>query len=189
MQRLVDVDLELAAVEPHGDRRVAAAQRERDRRAARAGARRLRLPDAALEDPRADRAGAGGHQNETFVRFGNCGSCSIAGPIAGRSSAASSSRSATRIAHCGLPMWTCWKRRPATSPVPSGPPDGKCVRAQPRAAHVDAAGRRAEDRRADLPRRGLDRELVLRRSSRRGAGTGSPRARRCPTARPPSRRG
>ena len=38
--------------------RVAAAQHERDRGAARAGARGLRLPHAALEDPRADRVRA-----------------------------------------------------------------------------------------------------------------------------------
>ena len=30
-----------------------------------------------------------------------------------------------RIAHCGLPIVTCWKRGPATSPVPSAPA-GKC---------------------------------------------------------------
>ena len=162
LQRLVDVDLELAAVERDGDRR-------RRRRAARTRPprRTRRCPTTASPPRRARRSGRGsrpapvGHQNETFVRLGNCGSCSIAGPIAGRSSASSSAAPATRIAHCGLPIGTCWKRRPATSPVPSGAAGREVLGAQPRAPHVDAARRRAEDRRADLAGRGLDRELVL----------------------------
>src|SRR5919206_3471288 len=60
-------------------------------------------------------AGSSSHQNETFVRLGNSSLRSICGPSAGRSSASSSPRSATWMAHCGLPIETCWKRRPATS--------------------------------------------------------------------------
>src|SRR5262245_4090857 len=52
---LADVDLELAAVEAHGHRGVAAAQDVGDRGAARAGPAGLGLPHAALEDPRTDR--------------------------------------------------------------------------------------------------------------------------------------
>ena len=81
VQRLVDVDLELAAVELHGDGRVAAAQREGD-----GGAARARCPTTASPPPRARRSGRGSCagpvavQNETFVRFGKRGSCSIGGP-------------------------------------------------------------------------------------------------------------
>ena len=49
------------------------------------------------------------------------------GPIAPRSR--SSSSSPTSIAHCGLPIETCWNahsRPPALSvPAPSSPPEGK----------------------------------------------------------------
>ncbi len=65
--------------------------------------------------------------NETFVRFGNSGLCSISGPI--RPTSSSSISSPTSIAHWGLPIETCWKRhsRPAALrvPAPSGPPEGK----------------------------------------------------------------
>jgi hypothetical protein len=67
--------------------------------------------------------------HETFVRFGKRAWRSIAGPIAGRSSSSSSSSEATRIAHCGLPIETCWKAqlRPSVSSVaaPSSGPPGK----------------------------------------------------------------
>ena len=55
----------------------------------------------------ADAASRAGANHDTFVRFGNRGACSIAGPIAGRSSASSSSTDPTAIAACGLPieMW------------------------------------------------------------------------------------
>ena len=59
------------------------------------------------------------HQKETLVRFGNRGSCSISGPIAGRSSRSSSSTVATRIAHCGLPTSIWRNAQPATAPVPT----------------------------------------------------------------------
>ena len=61
------------------------------------------------------------------MRFGNSSWPSISGPIAARSS--SSRPSSTTIAHCGLPIETCWKsqsRPPAVSvPLPSAPPEGK----------------------------------------------------------------
>ncbi len=66
-------------------------------------------------------------KKETLVRFGKSSWASIGGPISARSS--DSSPSPTSIAHCGLPIETCWKahsRPPALSvPTPSGPPDGK----------------------------------------------------------------
>ena len=69
-------------------------------------------------------SGASGHQKETFVRLGKRGSRSIGGPSAARSSAASSPSPSTRIAHCGLPIETCWNSRPAIVPVPSAAPPG-----------------------------------------------------------------
>ena len=51
----------------------------------------MRLPHAALEDPRADAVGASSVQNDTLVRLGNAASCSIGGPSSARSSASSSS--------------------------------------------------------------------------------------------------
>ena len=66
-------------------------------------------------------SGATSVHQETFVRLGNSGWCSIPGPIAGRSSAASASVSVTRIAVWGLPISTCWyaQRRPPASSSPS----------------------------------------------------------------------
>ena len=52
-------------------------------------------------------SGAISFQNETLVRLGKIGAFSISGPSVCRSSASGSS---TRIAHCGLPIATCWKR-------------------------------------------------------------------------------
>ena len=63
------------------------------------------------------------------MRFGNWSLRSISGPIASRSS--SSISSPTSIAHCGLPIETCWKShsRPPerTVPVPSSGPSGKSL--------------------------------------------------------------
>ena len=71
------------------------------------------------------------------------------------------SGSATRIAHCGLPIATCWKRKPVdSSPWPSAGLSGKLGEVRLRAAHVDRAGRRARDRRADLAGLRLDAERV-----------------------------
>jgi hypothetical protein len=71
--------------------------------------------------------GASRRQNDTFVRFGNSSFASIGGPYACRSSC-SSSPGSTSMAHCGLPIDTCWNRnsRPAlvSVPVPSSGPLG-----------------------------------------------------------------
>ena len=113
----------------HGHGRVAAAQHVRDRGAGRAGAGGERLADAALEDPRADavrrQLGVPGDVRAVGEQLAAPRS---RGPIAGRSSASSSSTESTRIAHCGLPIETCWKapqppRRPI-SPLPSSAPPG-----------------------------------------------------------------
>ena len=76
--------------------------------------------------------------------------------LAGRCASGSS----TRIAHCGLPIATCWKRWPATSPRAVGRAAGVVRRVQRGAAHVHAARRRAGDRRPDLARQRLDAERV-----------------------------
>ena len=69
-------------------------------------------------------------RKETLVRFGKSVEPSISGPTSSRSRSASSTGS-TRIAHCGLPIETCWNShsRPAerTVPRPSGPPEGKSL--------------------------------------------------------------
>ena len=192
VQRLVDADLELAAVERD-------ASRARRRRAARRRPRRRRrrCPTTASPPRRARRSARGSrpapvsHQNETLVRLGKRGSCSIAGPSAGEVERVElGSTSATRIAHCGLPIATCWKRA-------AGDLAGAVLAARRGSARTAAArgpcrrGRSSatEDRRADLARRASGSRTRPGRSSPRGAGRGSPRARRCPTARPPSRRG
>jgi hypothetical protein len=54
--------------------------------------------------------GARAHQNDTFVRLGNSAARSIGGPTAARSSASRVARSATWMAHWGLPIETCWNR-------------------------------------------------------------------------------
>ena len=103
------------------------------------------------------------YQNDVFVRLGNSGVVSIAGPIAGRSSASSSLAVSTRIAHCGLPIETCWKRQRAAGLDLAAAvvrAVREVLRPQARAAHVHAAGRLPRDRRADLARGGLDRERV-----------------------------
>jgi hypothetical protein len=70
-------------------------------------------------------------RKETLVRLGKSSWPSMPGPIAPRSSASSSST--TTIAHCGLPIETCWNahsRPPAISvPLPSAPPEGKSLEA------------------------------------------------------------
>ena len=90
------------------------------------------------------------------MRFGNSSWPSISGPIAPRSS--SSSPSPTTIAHCGLPIETCWKShsRPPALSVPLavlGPPEGKSLERGRGAAHLDRAGQLAGDRRRDRPGR------------------------------------
>ena len=79
-----------------------------DRGAGGAGAAGRGLPHPALEDPRADPAGP--QRPRTTRRW--CGSGTARGARSpGRSRAgrapSSSCSLATRIAHCGLPTWTC----------------------------------------------------------------------------------
>ena len=66
----------------------------------------------------------------TLVRLGKSSEASIPGPYRSRSRSSSSAASTT-IAHCGLPIETCWNshsRPPARSvPRPSGGPEGKSL--------------------------------------------------------------
>src|SRR5947209_7083533 len=65
IQLIVDLDLELTAVEADGHRRVSPAQDVGDGGTAGARARRQRLPHPALEDPRPDGVAArAGHRRE-----------------------------------------------------------------------------------------------------------------------------
>ena len=126
------------------------------------------VPRTASPPPRARRfAPARGHRRPPGRTTRWCGSGTArCARSAARSppGPGSSSPSSTRIAHCGLPMLTCWNSnsRPSavTVPRPSSPPDGKSGRAQPRAPHLHPARARGRDRRAHLAGRGLDRELV-----------------------------
>ena len=157
VQVLADLDLELAAVELHGHR----ASR---RRAARGRPRRRsrRCPRTASPPPRARRCARGsrrrlalGARTETFVRLGKSSWCSIGGPSALQVERLELVGSATSIAHCGLPIETCWKREARAGAIiaaPSaGPPGSR--RAAARAAHVHRAGGRPGDRRAGSRRR------------------------------------
>ena len=141
-----DLDLELAAVEAHGHRAVAAAQHVGDGGAARAGARGQRLPHPALEDPRADRArpssrveGDVGAVGEERGGARSAGRARVQVELLGPSS--------TRIAHCGLPIETCWKRHSRPSAARARRRRRRAARevarAQPRAAHVAPAGGRS----------------------------------------------
>src|SRR3954449_5492954 len=67
VQVVLDLDLERAAVEPHGHGAVAPAQDVGDGGAGRAGPRGHGPPHPALEDPRTDLAGAD-HRDERDVR-------------------------------------------------------------------------------------------------------------------------
>jgi hypothetical protein len=125
---LLHLDLEVAAVQADGDGRVAAAQHVRDRGAAGAGSRGQRLPAPRSKIRARMLPSASGAKKLTFVRRGKSGLCSICGPTAERSRASTSAGSASAMAHCGLPIETCWNRhvRPpeVSSPVPSGGPPG-----------------------------------------------------------------
>ena len=142
---------------------------------------RLRLPHAALEDPRADAVGRE-LGPERHVRA--VGEARRRARSAGRSRPGRAPRarraSATRIA-----LLRVADRDVLEAPARRSRPR----RSSARAAHVDAARVLAGDRRADLARGGLDRERARVGPAALGAGRGSPRARRCPTARPRSRRG
>ena len=142
-----DLDLELAAVQLDGHR----AARLRRSTAATA-APDAPVPEASVSPtPRSKirartRPSPSTRKNDTLVRFGNSSLCSIGGPIVARSS--SSRPSSTRIAHCGLPMLTCWNSN-------SRPSDDH------RAAAVLAPGR--EVRRAQAAR-GPSRPARARRT-------------------------
>ena len=129
----------------------------------------------------------------TLVRLGKIAACSIGGPDRCEVERVELVALATRIAHCGLPIVTCWKRHVAPVglelAVPVRRPAGKSPSAAARGPCRRVQVRRSRDRRADLARDGLDRERVRVGPAARGAGRGSPRARRCPTARPRSRPG
>ena len=101
-----------------------------------------------------------GHQNDTFVRCGNRGSCSIARADRGQVERVElgdvrDPDRALRVAHVDV-----LEAAPGDLARAVGAARRERVGPQPRAPHVDAARRGAEDRRADLPGRGLDRELV-----------------------------
>ena len=177
---LPHLDLELAAVEPDRDRRVAAAQDVGDGRAARAGAARGASPPTPRSKIRARMVASSSAVNhETFVRCGNCGSVSIGGPMAARSSA-------SRVRGVGD---VDRRLRVADDQVLEAEAVRLARVAQRCAPHVDAAGRVGEDRRADLPRGGLDRELARVGPAGAAQVQDRLRARRCRSARPPSRRG
>ena len=96
------------------------------------------------------------------MRFGNSSWRSISGPIAARSS--SSTSSPTSIAHCGLPIETCWKShsRPAARQRAAavGAARGKVLRLRRGASHLHRAGPLRGDRRRDRAGGGADREGV-----------------------------
>ena len=83
-------------------------QHVRDRGAGRAGAAGERLADAAGKMRARIVSGAVSCQKLTLVRLGKMAACSMCGPRALMSIA---SGSGTRIAHCGFPIATCWKRK------------------------------------------------------------------------------
>ena len=147
MQRLVDVDHQLAAVEHDGHRRVAAAQHVGDRRAARAGAGGHRLPHPALEDARADAVG------------GELGPERDVGAVRERLVVLDRRAELREVERLELLAVGDPDRRlrVADREVLEAQAADLAVEAHDRAAHVDAAGPLAGDRGADLARHGLDR--------------------------------
>ena len=168
VQVLAHLDVSSPPSSAHGrPRDVAAAQHVRDGGAGRAGAGGERLADAALEDARADRGRAPARR----TRRRSCGSgtarCARSrGPSAGRSSASSSVHASTRDRALRVADRDVLEAPTARPPAcrarraPSAAPPGIVLRRQASAPHVDAAGRRPGDRRADLAGGGLDREDV-----------------------------
>src|SRR4051794_32094995 len=148
---LADVDEQLAAVEDDGHRRVAAAQHVGDRRTGRAGPARQRLPHPALEDPRADAVGAqrgeerdvGAGRREQLVALD-------------RGADGRQVEALELVARGDVDR----ALRVADEDLLEAPALDLAVEAQPRAAHVDAAGALVEDGRADLAGGGLDRERL-----------------------------
>ena len=167
VQVLPHLDLELAAVQAHGDRAVAAAQartrrRRRSRRCPRTASPRRRARRCARGCASGVELGVPGDVGAVGKQLG--GARSAGRRRAGRAPRARRRRR-SRIAHCGLPIETCWKRhsRPAGARARRAVvrrPDGKSLEVQPRAAHVDAARASPGDRRPDLAGGGLDREGV-----------------------------
>ena len=104
------------------------AGRRRPPRRTRRCPRTASPPRRARRSARGSRPGRSAHQNETFVRLGKRGSCSIAGPIAGRSSAVELGRGRRRGSRtAGCRSRRAGSARPATSPVPSSGPPGKSL--------------------------------------------------------------
>ncbi len=160
---VADLDLQLAPFELDHDRAGGAAQEGGDRGAAGAGAGGERLPHAALEDPRPHPAavdreegdvGAVGEQLVAFDPRPDLAEVEVVELLR-----------STTIAHCGLPIETCWNshsRPPLSSvPRPSSGPGGEVLGGGRGPAHVDRAGQLAGDRRPDRPGDGADRELVV----------------------------
>ena len=163
VQVLGDLDLELAAVELDRDRALGTPRRKRSpRRRWRRCRRRASPPRLARRSApaRGCRRSAG---RRRWCGWGRARWPSISGPIAPRSSCSSSSP--TTIAHCGLPIETCWNShsRPACAEDAAavGLALGEVLRRGRRPAHVDRAGALRGDRRRDRPGHRGDREDVL----------------------------
>src|SRR4051812_44151814 len=162
VQVLADVDLEIAAVEMDRDRAVAAAQRERHRGAGRAGARRQRLPHAALEDASGDLA-LGVAPPERHVR-------AVGEQLVRLDRRADEAEVdlLEAVAHLDRALRVA-DRDVLEAELPAGDAEGsdaivaaarEVLRSQLCATHVHAAAVRARDRRPDLAGGGLDRERV-----------------------------
>ena len=149
---LADLDLELAAVELAPYRRVAAAQDVGDGRAARAGAARSVSPTPRSKI-RARMVGVveGGEPRDV----GAVGELRVASRSGGRCAPRSRASSVGRVGDVDRRLRVADRQMLEAKAVEPR----RRARAYAR-AHVDAAGRLGEDRRADLARRGLDRELA-----------------------------
>ena len=123
-------------------------------------------PRRARRSARGSRPAPVSRQNETFVRFGKIGGVLDlrADRAAGR--ARRGPRRGSRTAGCRSRRAGSGSRRPRRVAVRRAARDSS-GEVQAGAAHVDAAGRRAGDRRPDLARERLDRERVLAPSSAR----------------------
>ena len=170
---------------------VDAAQHGRHGGAARAGAGRHRLAHPALEDARADPAvGVAPPERDVGAVREQLVSPRSAAPsrqvelveLLGSHldrALRVADRHVLELRTRGRRTRACRRRRPGRREV---------LRARLARPMSTVHVRRSGDPRADLPGGGLS-ENCPARSSRAGAGRGSPRARRCRTARPPSRRG
>ena len=158
---VADLDLELPTIElDHASGCSAATQEGGHRGPAGAGPRGERLPHAALEDPGADAVPRAEEAHVGAVRESSC--ARSPGPIAtGRAPRA---HSPTSIAHCGLPIETCWKRQVAPAGLQLAAavlgPRREVCEAVLGAAELQGALALGADRRLDRPRLRQDRELV-----------------------------